>query len=117
MVADVEEPGGGAVFLPVQAAPYTDIQAVVGHQFTINQDWTNWDNNTWTVDYYDPTSVQVISESYQPYNPPYRGVNGQEIFVFQALQAGDTKLLLSYYDVNAPIDSHSLYYIVHILAP
>ncbi|MHB8085226.1 MAG: protease inhibitor I42 family protein [Dehalococcoidia bacterium] len=117
VTADVEEPGLTAVFLPVQVAPYTDVQAVVGKQFTILEDWNNSDNYKWIADYYDSTSLKLVSNTYSTFNPPYRGVNGQEQFVFQALKAGDTKLLLSYYNVNTPIDSHSLYYTAHILAP
>lgn len=116
VVADVEQPGG-PTFLPVQISPYSDLDTIVGEQFTILQDWNNSDNYTWAADYYDPASIQFVSSTYNIYNPPYRGVNGQEQFIFKALKAGDTKLMLSYYNINSPIDAHSMYYIIHIHAP
>lgn len=116
VVADVEAPGG-PVFLPVQVSPYTDVDAVVGEQFTILQDWNNSENYVWAADYLDPSTIQFVSSTYKTYNPAYRGVNGEEQFVLKALKAGDTKLMLSNYNVNSPINSYSLYYTIHIHAP
>jgi predicted secreted protein len=101
---------------PVQSTTYNDVQAVIGQQFTILQEGDNSDNYRWVADYYDPASVQLISSSYTAYNPPTRGVNGQEQFVFQALQAGSTKVMVSHYNVDTPTDAQSFYYSIHILA-
>ncbi len=111
------EMGASSEARPVQSTNYNDIQAIVGHQFTILQEGDNSDNYRWVADYYDSASVQLVSNSYNTFNPPYKGVNGQEQFVFQALKAGNTKLMLSYYDVNMPTDAQSFYYIIRILTP
>jgi hypothetical protein len=114
VTAQVQVAGAAALFLPKLVSPYTAVQATVGSQFTIAQDSDYSDNYTWTADYYDPSYLKLVSITYVPFSPPYRGVNGQEKFVFQPLKAGDTKLMISYYNISSPIDSLSVYYTVHI---
>ncbi len=114
VTTQVQQMGASAQFLPKLISPYTSVTTAVGTEFTIAHDSDVSDNYTWIADYYDPAYLKLVSNTYFPFNPPYRGVNGQQKFIFQPLKAGYTKLMISYYNINSPIDSLSVYYTVRI---
>jgi hypothetical protein len=114
LTAQVQEPGLVSSYLPFYTTPHVPQQALVGKQFTIVMDAQPSLSFNWNIDYYDPTMVSYVSSNYTVYNPPVRGSDGQQQFTFQAIAAGDTRILVSNVNRNLPADSHPVFYDIHI---
>lgn len=114
VTAQVQEPGLTSYYLSSYTTPHVGVQGIVGDQFTILEDASPSQGYKWLVDYYDPTMVNTVSENYTVYNPPTRGSEGQQQFIFTALAAGDTRILISSVNNTVPTDTRSIYYDVHI---
>jgi hypothetical protein len=114
VTAQVQEPGLTSYYLPSYTTPHVGVQAIIGQQFTILEDASPSTGLTWIVEYYDPRMVSTVSNSYSVYNPPARGSEGQQQFVFTALKVGDTRILMANVDKTVPTNTHNIYYDVHI---
>jgi hypothetical protein len=114
VTAQVQEPGLTIHYLPSYTTPHVGIQGIVGLQFTILEDASPSTGRKWVVDYLDPAMVSVFSSTYSAYNPSVRGSEGQQAFVFNAIQAGDTRILISNASDSVPSNSFGVYYDVHI---
>ena len=115
VTAQVIEPGYSTYYFPSYTTPLVDVQAIISDQFTILEDSSPSTGYTWIVDYYDSRYIMPVSNSYTAYNPqPSRGTEGQQQFIFQALQVGDTRILMSSVNKTIATDTHSIYYDVHI---
>jgi hypothetical protein len=112
--AQVQEPGLTSYYLSSYTTPHVGVQVIVGEQFTILEDASPSQGYKWLVDYYDPAKVNAVSNSYTAYNPPARGSEGQQQFVFSALAVGDTRILISSVSTTVPTDTRSVYYDLHI---
>lgn len=88
--------------------------AVVGSPLTIKLDTQSSDDSQWVVDYYDPTMFSYVSSNFIKQNPLTRGVDGQQQFTFNPLDAGDAKILVSYVNEQTPTKFDSIIYDIRI---
>jgi hypothetical protein len=114
VTAQVQEPGLVSSYLPSYTTPHIPQQSLVGKQFTILMDAQPSLGYNWVIDYYDTSMVSYVSSNFQAYNPPVRGSDGQQQFIFQALKVGDTRILVSNVNQKMPLESHPVFYDIHI---
>jgi len=92
----------------------TGLTCVVGSPLTISLDTLTSDDSEWVIDYYDKTMFSYVGSNYVSQNPLTRGVDGQQQFTFKPLDAGDTRILVSYVNHRTPTKFDSIIYNIRI---
>jgi hypothetical protein len=89
--------------------------AVVGSAYAIKQDTMTSRGYRWVVDYYDPAMLKYTGSNYIELNPLTRGVDGQTQFIFEPLETGYTKVIVSLLNDATPTQFQSLLYSMRVL--